>query len=206
MKNQLILYQERKFYVYVHVNKINGKKYFGITCQIPQKRWNHGNGYKEQNYFFNSIQKYGWDNFEHIVLYNNLTENEACILEKIFISSFNTTNKNLGYNISKGGKNVPKLNSDARKKISKYAKTKRKSYRQNYHVSEYNKQRIRETHCIPILQFTKDGIFIKEYPSLTLCEKDTGIRAQHISDVCNGKQKTSGGYIWVRKSDYVQNQ
>ena len=204
MKYEIIVYQERKFCVYVHINNINYKKYFGITCQKPEKRWNKGNGYKANRHFYDSIKKYGWNNFSHIILYNNLTEDEACYLEKGFIRTFNTTNEYFGYNISSGGKPVAKFDESSRQKISK-ATNNRKSVREGYHVSEYNKQRIRETHNIPVLQFTTTMKFVSEYPSLTICEKITGIKAQHISDVCNGKQRTSGGYIWIRKTDWELN-
>ena len=50
------------------------KKYVGQTCQRPEKRWNNGRGYIENIYFWRSIQKYGWDNFEHEVVASNLTK------------------------------------------------------------------------------------------------------------------------------------
>ena len=49
----------------------------------------------------------------------------------------------------------------------------------------------------PVLQFTKEGEFIKEYQSIDNAIKQTGIL--HISDVCRCERKTAGGYIWKYK-------
>ena len=57
---------EEKYYVYSHRNKINNKIYIGITKQNPTVRWGvDGKRYKDSPRFWNAIQKYGWDNFEH---------------------------------------------------------------------------------------------------------------------------------------------
>lgn len=77
--------------------------YFGITNIKPKYRWNNGKGYKTQNVFYNAIKKYGWDNFEHIIIKQGITEEEACFLEKEFIKKYNTTNRDNGYNLSTGG-------------------------------------------------------------------------------------------------------
>lgn len=42
----------------------------------------------------------------------------------------------------------------------------------------------------PIIQYDKKGNFIKKWK----CGRDTNI--QHVYEVCNGKRKTAGGYIW----------
>ena len=55
----------------------NNKKYIGITCQEPEKRWINGKGYKTNDYFFRAIQKYNWNNIKHEILFNNLTKKEA---------------------------------------------------------------------------------------------------------------------------------
>lgn len=51
----------------------------------------------------------------------------------------------------------------------------------------------------PVKQFTKDGVFIKEYPSMHEVERQTGFYYSHIGKCCNGKQKSAYGYIWRYK-------
>ena len=47
-----------------------------------------------------------------------------------------------------------------------------------------------------ILQFSKEGEFMREYPSLKEASKSTGSCVSGISNVCNGKRKFCNGYIW----------
>ena len=107
------------YVVYVHINKTNGKRYYGITCQKPERRWRNGNGYKTQ-YFVNAINKYGWDGFEHIIMARGLTEEEAKWLEIEMIAAYNTTNPRYGYNMTKGGEgaNGHIVSKETREKIS----------------------------------------------------------------------------------------
>lgn len=89
----------------MHINKINGKAYIGITCKEPTKRWGHnGAGYQTQPHFWRAIQKYGWENFEHYIIETGLTEEEACDLEVQYIAALNTRDPDVGYNYEPGGK------------------------------------------------------------------------------------------------------
>lgn len=91
------------YIVYMHINKINNKKYIGQTNQGLKKRCgSQGQRYKKQP-FYNAIKKYGWDNFNHIILKQNLSEEEADFYEQYFIKKYNTTNKKYGYNVTLGG-------------------------------------------------------------------------------------------------------
>lgn len=95
---------DNNYKVYQHINRENNKSYIGITKQKPTVRWGYkGNKYIECPYFWNAIQKYGWDKFDHIVLFDGLTHDEACAKEKELIAQFQTTNPEYGYNISRGG-------------------------------------------------------------------------------------------------------
>lgn len=90
--------------VYVHINKTNGKLYFGITSSKPRVRWRYGYGYSGCRYFNYAIEKYGWDGFEHKVLATGLTQYEAEYVETYLIREFKTTDRSRGYNIAPGGK------------------------------------------------------------------------------------------------------
>ena len=106
--------------VYAHINKINGKIYIGQTIHgdNPIKRWGcNGAHYKTQSYFYDAIQKWGWDNFDHEVIANHLTAKEADEFEKLLIKKLNTTDNNFGYNLATGGKSY-EMTERTKKKIS----------------------------------------------------------------------------------------
>ena len=94
----------KTFCVYKHTNTINNKVYIGITCQIPRYRWGGcGQGYKNSPHFYSAILKYGWDNFTHEILYQNLSEKEAKKIEEELIEQYKARNPLYGYNSNKGG-------------------------------------------------------------------------------------------------------
>lgn len=114
--------------VYIHINKINGKMYVGQTIHgyNPKKRWDNGNGYQHCPYFSKAIVKYGWGNFEHEIIANNLTALEADNFEKLLIEKLDTMNPDKGYNLEKGGTKNKTLSESTKKKIS------------NSHIGEKN--------------------------------------------------------------------
>lgn len=106
--------------VYKHVNRINGKCYVGITSQNPKQRWGvNGKKYKNKcPHFYNAILKYGWDNFTHEILFENLSKEKACQIEKSLIKEFNCQDRTFGYNILEGG-SAPCIPLETRQKMSK---------------------------------------------------------------------------------------
>ena len=101
--------KEKTYCVYQHTNKINGKIYIGITCQKPEYRWGkNGKGYIECSYFWNAIQKYGWDNFDHEIIKTSLTRDEACAMEIALIKEKKSNDPDYGYNQSPGG-DIPNI-------------------------------------------------------------------------------------------------
>lgn len=95
--------EKRNYKLYVHISPSN-KRYYGITGREKvELRWQNGRGYIGNEYFTRAINKYGWENFKHIVLFSNLTKEEACLLEQCYIALYDTMNPKYGYNNTLGG-------------------------------------------------------------------------------------------------------
>lgn len=104
--------------VYVHTNKINGKKYVGQSSNIVERWRNGGKNYFSSIKFFRAIQKYGWENFTHEILYENLNKEAANKIERDLIRKYDSINN--GYNIQEGG--YTSLTQNSLDKMSKSLK------------------------------------------------------------------------------------
>lgn len=151
--------------IYIHRNIINNKAYIGITVygDNPNKRWQNGKGYAQQKLFYNAIQKYGWDNFEHIIWADGLTENEAKVWEIRLISLFNTTNLNYGYNISPGGESFNITDVGIIKRTNSMIETKNQNRIQK--SIEMFKDRF-DSGDDNILQCKKCGAYFEKVPTI----------------------------------------
>lgn len=79
------------YLIYKHTNKINGKSYIGQTSQKATRRWRNGYGYKESPIFYAAIKKYGFDNFNHEILEENIiTKALANQREQYWIAYYHT--------------------------------------------------------------------------------------------------------------------
>ena len=85
--------EENCYTVYMHICP-NGKKYIGITKLKPNIRWKNGKSYKGCVLFDKAIKKYGWDNMQHLVLYEKLKKEEAEQKEIELIAKYKSNNKN----------------------------------------------------------------------------------------------------------------
>lgn len=271
--------------IYRHIFP-NGKVYIGQTCQKPEYRWGNGKGYKTSPFIFNAINKYGWDNIEHQILFSNLDQLNADIIEEDLIYYYKQIGKS--YNLATGGKvnrgwkmsdeakeklrilNTGRTHSDEakekirlsklgeknpnygkslseeiRQKISKAMKGKgtkkvmqidpksgevvktwdsevevcefyngnhsliydairrhslTKGYYWQYEGEEILPINNRNPHCKYVEQIDKNTLeVIKVWDSLSEVERILNISASNISNVCKGKRKTAGGFIWRMK-------
>lgn len=181
------------YVVYVHINKTNGKRYYGITSMKPKERWHNGKGYKTQ-YFARAINKYGWDGFDHIVIARNLTEDEAKWLEVEMIAMHNTTNPKFGYNRTSGGDGCSRPCSEGTKQKLREANLGKK-------LSEETKAKISKNNAKTMLGIsTKDNPNSKPVICITTkrvfySSKDAEAfysTGHHIQECCRGRRKSCG--------------
>ena len=171
--------EEKCYKIYVHINKTNGKKYIGQTKQSLNQRFRDGEGYKKSSKFYGAIKKYGWDNFEHILLFDELTLAEANKKEEELIKQYDTTNDSNGYNIAYGGDNhILSKEAIYKMKMSKY---------KNKDSYDFYKE---------VFQYDKNGCFIEKFESLREAERRTGVSRRNISACCKGTAKSAGGFMW----------
>lgn len=206
--------------VYMHVNKTNNKKYIGITKQKPEIRWSNGNHYRSSPHFYSSIKKYGWDGFEHLILFENLTEESAKNKEVKLIRENHSNNRKYGYNCTIGGEGTKghKHTKEAREKmrIARLGKVPSLETREKMRkvmtgriMSTKWKQRISDSHkgdknptAKSIVQLNSNYELIKEFACARYAEKELGINVVNISQVCLGKAKSASGYLFMFKDVY----
>lgn len=175
-----------EYVVYMLKNKINKKIYIGQSSNI-KLRWEYnGIHYRGSHKIYNAIQKYGWDNFEHIILEENLTCEQANEREQFYIKFYNSVEE--GYNIKYGGSNS-KCPPEMRKKISESNK---KTFKKKFEDVEYREQwHERQINCAgkTVKCLNNNLIFRTQTEAAQWC----GLKSSGpISACCRGKRKTAG--------------
>nr|DAG98231.1 MAG TPA: intron associated endonuclease [Crassvirales sp.] len=232
------------FSVYLHKSP-SGKVYVGITKKKRVKdRWDNGNGYKNNIIFYRAINKYGWDNIEHIILFRDLSEKRAKNLEVDLIRHY----KSLGisYNITDGGdgtygwipseetknkisstlvgrvvpetvkvkiskalqgRKISKEHIDVIKRthtgkvVSSETKQKLRDANLGKRLSDETRRKVALAFAKPVLQFSLDGIFIKEWESASEAARALGKFPSNIVHCCNKRlnYNTAYKYKWQWK-------
>lgn len=203
------------YIVYKHTCP-NGKVYIGITSKNPKIRW--ACKYKTNKRFYSAIQKYGWENIIHEILFKNLTKEEAEAKKIELIAFYKSNDIKYGYNISKGGhsnygyhhsketKNKIRNSLIGQKHTTERIQNQRLAQIKLWSNPEY-KLRMSEAHkgkqsgknnpsSKVVYQYSFQKELIRMYESVGTAERITGIAHQQISACCNKRQKSCHGYIW----------
>lgn len=206
--------------VYMHTNKINGKKYIGITSMPAKIRWKRGSGYAGQRRFYAAIKSYGWDNFKHEILFDCLSKEEAERLEEELIKEYRSNDLRYGYNIENGGV-IHKLSDEQKNHLreintGKKCSNETKKKMSDSHIgmstkwltgrkasddtkAKMSSQRAKEKNprAKAVCQYDLDGNLIAVYKYMNEARDALGIKSTaHISQCCTGDRNKAYGFIW----------
>lgn len=207
---------EKKYCIYIHINKINKKVYIGQTCQEPSRRWRDGEGYKDSPRFYAAIQKYGWNSFEHKILEDNLSCGLANERECYWIKMYKSNEELYGYNLTPGGQSYmaelwkdPSYKEKMKESFSKARKKQfqnpeqrkkrlnalTKGLKQSWNNPQWREERIKaitgdkNPNSKKVINIETNQVFstIKEAAKWANLKSVSG-----IGQCCRGKAKTSG--------------
>ena len=135
---------ENNYSVYQHVTP-DGMYYFGQTQNVERRWRNNGALYKGtalQPY----IEKFGWDNIKHIVLFKDQTKENALWIEDFLITTAREDgvciNKNRSGNVSKEeGYEQQYYQQNREKKLEYYQKNREKRLEHNREYYQKNREK-----------------------------------------------------------------
>ena len=157
------------YVVYQHISP-EGKIYTGITSDVS-KRWANGYGYRSNPEFFADIQKFGWDKFQHNVLQDSLSKDEAEEFEGIYTRLSKSNTPEHGYNKAEHGTS---------------------GYSDEYKEEQIIKRGRRKS----VQKLDNFGNVITTYKSLNdACQQNNGISGS-LSACLNGRMKSYLGCNW----------
>lgn len=205
--------------LYMHINKINGCRYIGISTN-PVKRWHGGCGYHCQKRFDDAIKQYGWNGFYHVIVATNLSKENAELMEQEYIRLYRANDPKYGYNIENGGRygrmsdvqkehmrqimTGRKQSEETKKKRSDSMKKRDYSFMIGRKLPEITKKRMGETkrgnrnpRSRAVEQYTIDGLFVARYETMNDAAASVGLnKTSHISRCCAGERNKCAGYVW----------
>ena len=200
-KIKIIRVRRRERIVYVAINKVNGKRYIGCCVSFKERIARHLRSAEigVDTRFYRAIRKYGKENFEWKILRENISSIKACRkIEKEMIKKYDTYN--IGYNATWGGDGgyTGKNSGQFKKGFTPWSKGKKLSYS---HVKKL-KEADRSKSYRPVLQYTLDGKFVKEWGS---CKEVFEKYNFLVNSVASNKyyNKSAQGYMWKYKNGCI---
>lgn len=181
--------------MYVHQNPNNLKLYIGITINVKQRWARKAESYRHCPKIYSAFKKYGWDYFNHIVLFDGMTKEEACKKEKDWIGAAKLAG--ICYNLADGGEGVSgvKYSEERKRRISEKLTGRYCSPETRAKISVSNKKCV--ARCKKIYAFdihTRN--LVKSYSSMQQAADAFGIKRQCITNAAKGIMPSAAGYIW----------
>ncbi len=195
--------------IYKITNKINGKVYIGQTTRSLKERWwQHCRKKAYCPFIHHAIQKYGKENFTIEQIDIAIDRDELDKKEQYWIKYYKSNNVKFGYNLTGGGESRKELSFVVRMKISESKKGEKNpmfgkplSDEHRRKISEANKGKKKPDGFASGLKHPQARMVIcvetgEIFDYIRLAATVKKLNHRNISNVCNGRRKTCGGYHW----------
>lgn len=197
------------------------KVYIGQSWDVNKRQGHYRRlQCKKQRKLYGSLAKYGWEAHKFEVLMNvsgNIPQEMFDQIEQAYINYY----RNNGYellNLREAG-NKGKASEETRRLLSEVQKNLSPEKKANINRSKIGRKfsdagRLRmsrksgpENHSFnrptkeskPIIQLTKNGEFVRDWPFIGAAARELGIDHANISNTCYGRATSAGGYKWKFK-------
>jgi len=199
--------------IYSISNKITGKRYVGSAVDFRRRKNLHLHHLRAKThhsrYLQNAWNKYGEENFIIIILEEVVDVNDLISREQWYLD-----NTNCEYNMCRiAGSSLGIVRSEETRIKIGIARSNMKSSKETCEkISNSHKGKIfseehlknlniaNEKQKKPILQYTKQGEFIREWPSILSAINSFNPAAYSICSNLRGKGKSAKGFIWKYKA------
>ena len=195
--------------IYTILNTLNNKFYIGSALNLRKRRNSHYlnliNNTHHNSHLQSSFNKYKSKNFKFIILqsFEKIENKNLLDWETFWISLYNSTNNNFGYNMTSIGNNRQGLKNSKEhcKKISIANTGKKTSLQQRKNMSIARKGRFKGENsavAVRVAMFNLNNQFIKEYCSITEAAKINNLNSSCIFEVLAGRNKQHKGFKFKR--------
>lgn len=211
--------------IYKILNTKNNKFYIGSAQDFERRTKQHLLVLRKNKHYNvhlqRSFNKYGEQNFQFLVLEELPDENTLIEREQHWIDTLNpyyninkVANSSIGVKRREETKekiraaNLGLVHPEWRNKLKSECMSGDKHWTKKHKISDEGRKALSDgqkrlyasgyqnPNKRKIQQFTLEGKFVKEYPSITEASRELNIERRTISACVNRKSKTSGGFLW----------
>lgn len=175
---------------------ITDKWYIGQTVEPKMRFYRHIKSlvHKDNNYFHRALRKYGLENFVYCILEENVLRENLNMKEQEWIEYYDSFYN--GYNMTTGGGQTI-FSEESRRKLSNSLKGRdvwNKGKTGIYSEETIQKMSIAKNKSV--IQYDLNDNYIDVFNSISDAGHKLNINLTSISQVCQGKRRQAGGFIW----------
>ena len=195
--------EEIKSGIYCWTCMVNGKRYIGQSINLRERKSDFlrfsqsyaGDLINKARAKYHSPQMWRYSILEYVEANNNILDSR----EINYISLYLTTDPKKGYNLALGGGGAwgYRFSEESKKRLSEIHKQFHHTEESKRKLSSAKKGKPQPHFNKAVIQYTKDGVFVKKWSSIGIAAMTLGINDTCICNCLKGRINSAGGYKWL---------